>query len=229
MLKHHTGKLVIAILTVLVVAGILTPLLLASADFSYQFLPSPTSTPTATSTQPASPYLELSVSPPAVLPGTLFTLYITYHNIGLPYTNIQIDPSDIVVYEPALSMPCKYNEHPNGCTAITLRALAPGVVTFRASAGGEIFDQDCHCWYMGGASDNGPATLVITSPTWTDTVTTTYTLTPSLTPTATETFTPTATATMTPTLSQTPSPTLTPTITEIPTVSYKMYLPLVAR
>ena len=106
-------------------------------------------------------YLELSVEPPIVIPGELITLHIVYHNIGLPYTRISINPSNIVIYEPPLDMPCKYDQHPNGCTAITLRTLTTGVVTFSAWANGEVFDPDCQCWIFDDAYDNGPATAAI--------------------------------------------------------------------
>jgi len=106
-------------------------------------------------------HLELSMQPTTALPGSLVTLNIKYVRIGLPYTGISIDPPGLVVFEPPLSMPCKYNEHPTHCTAITLRTQAAGVVTFHAGATGEIYDETCHCFCMGGAQDDGPATLVI--------------------------------------------------------------------
>jgi hypothetical protein len=79
---------------------------------------------------------------------------------------ISVNPSELVTFEPPLAMPCKYSEHINGCTAITLRTLATGVVQFRAGATGEIFDESCQCFCMGGATDNGPATLIITNTIW---------------------------------------------------------------
>jgi hypothetical protein len=72
-------------------------------------------------------YLELSIEPAMALPGTLVTLNIAYHRIGLPYTGIGINPPDLVVFDPPLSMPCKYGEHINGCSAITFRTQASGV------------------------------------------------------------------------------------------------------
>lgn len=107
-----------------------------------------------------NPYLELALDSPIVTTDTLITLYVSYHNLGLPYTSIVITPPNLVEFEPFLSMPC------NGCTAITLRALAPGVVTFRANATGEVYDETCNCWYWGSAADNGPATLIISDTIW---------------------------------------------------------------
>lgn len=110
-------------------------------------------------------YLELSVKPAIVRPGTLVTLYIVYHNIGVPYTNISFTPEGLVAFDPPMEMPCKYYEH-GGCTEITLRALAVGVVEFRAGATGEIFDDGCNCWRWGGGTDIGPARLEIVDTLW---------------------------------------------------------------
>jgi len=114
----------------------------------------------------ANAYLGLSVEPPIVVTETLVTLHITYHNIGLPYTTIQVNPPNLAAFEPPLSMPCKYDQHPNGCTMITLRTQAIGVVQFTASATGEVYDETCRCWYWSGASDNGPASLIIAETLW---------------------------------------------------------------
>jgi hypothetical protein len=96
----------------------------------------------------------------------LITLNIAYHNIGLPYTYIHVNSSNIVTYEPPLSMPCQYDQHTNGCTAITFRTLTTGVVTFTASATGEVYDETCQCWYWGGGSDTGPASAIIADTIW---------------------------------------------------------------
>ncbi len=113
-----------------------------------------------------NPYLELSLDSPIVTTDTLITLYVRYHNLGLPYTSIVITPPNLVEFEPFLSMPCEYGQHPNGCTAITLRTLAPGVVTFRANATGEAYDETCNCWYWTNVEDNGPAILIIGDTIW---------------------------------------------------------------
>lgn len=109
-------------------------------------------------------YLELSIDPEQSRAGSLVTLNITYHNIGLPYTTIFIDQPDLVKFDPPLTMPCKFHEHPNGCQAITLRTLKPGVVKFTASAHGEIWSDQCQCWYFTTVTDNGSATAMITEP-----------------------------------------------------------------
>ncbi len=106
-------------------------------------------------------YLVLSVEPSYALPDTLVTLHIAYHRIGMPYTFVLIDQPDLVVFDPPMTMPCKYGEDFTGCKAITFRTQSTGVVHFTASAEGEIFGQDCHCWCFTGVQDNGPATLVI--------------------------------------------------------------------
>ena len=109
-------------------------------------------------------YLELSVDPGQSRAGSLITLNIKYVNIGLPYTTIYIDPPGLVQYDPELTMPCKFHEHPNGCQAITFRTLAPGEVKFEASAHGEIWSDQCQCWFFTTVTDNGPATAKITEP-----------------------------------------------------------------
>jgi hypothetical protein len=109
-------------------------------------------------------YLELSVEPAQTRAGGLITLNISYHNIGLPYTTISIDQPDLVEFDPPLSMPCKFHEHPNGCQAITFRTLAPGEVQFNASANGEIWSEQCQCWFFTTVTDNGPAKAKITEP-----------------------------------------------------------------
>lgn len=105
--------------------------------------------------------LELSVSPTTVRVGEPVTLNIAYHNIGLVYTQILMDPPGVVTFDPPLSMPCKYDSHPNGCKSITMRATAPGTVTITASATGEIYDPACTCFYFSGASSTAPVRILV--------------------------------------------------------------------
>lgn len=115
---------------------------------------------------PQSSYLELSVEPPVAFAGTLVTLTITYHNLGMPYTVINIDPPGLVAFDPPLSMPCKYYEHPTGCRVLPLQTLSSGVVQITAGATGEVYDEACHCFRWGGGTDNGPAVLTILEKGW---------------------------------------------------------------
>ena len=109
-------------------------------------------------------YLVLSVDPAQSRAGSLITLNISYINIGLPHTTISIDPPDLVEFYPLLTMPCKFHEHPSGCREITFRTLAPGEVQFNASAHGEIWSDQCQCWFFTTVTDNGPAIAKITEP-----------------------------------------------------------------
>ncbi len=111
-------------------------------------------------------YLELSMDPPFAAVGSLVTLHITYYNLGEPYAYINIIPEDLVAFDPPMTSPCKYYEHPDGCQSITFRALANGVVNFYVGATGEVWDEDCHCWYWGGGTSSTPARLVITDHVW---------------------------------------------------------------
>jgi endo-1,4-beta-xylanase len=111
-------------------------------------------------------YLELSVVPQIALSGTLVTLNITYHHIGMPYTAITSSPPGLVTFDPPLSMPCKYDQHPTGCQAIPFRTQSSGVVQFTAGASGEVYDEGCGCFRWGTALDNGPATLIIVDTLW---------------------------------------------------------------
>ena len=113
------------------------------------------SQPTVPNCTDPNAYLELSIVPRMAVPGTIVTLNIAYHRIGLPYAYIGMAPTGLADYEPPISMPCV------GCTSVTLLTQATGVVQFHAGATGELWGEDCHCWCMGGVSDNGPATLVI--------------------------------------------------------------------
>jgi hypothetical protein len=105
----------LAIMATLLVAGNITPIYSLGASGS-----DPQSNITA------DEYLELSVEPPVALTGSLVTLHIAYHHIGLPYTYIKVDPPDLVEFDPPMTMPCQYS-----CDAITFRALSSGEVQFK--------------------------------------------------------------------------------------------------
>lgn len=210
-------------------ASAFAALLILQSGFTAGVTPqtTPTVSATATTTTP-TPHLELAVESPTTPVGSLITLHITYVNLGLPYTTITVDPPTLAQFDPPLPQPCKYDQDPTGCTVITFRALAPGTVTFRASATGEIFDPGCSCYRFSGGSDNGPATVMITP------MTATTTATATMTPSATATSTPsgqgvylplilnsdqptTTTTTLTATATPYVPPTLTPTAPPIGT------------
>lgn len=113
---------------------------------------------------PTDAYLVLSVEPAKVVAGALITLNIEYRNIGLPYTFVFSSPTGLVVFDPPITLPCRFSEHPNGCRALTFRTTAPGIVLFHATAQGEVFDEKCGCWYFTFVSDNGAAALEIGEP-----------------------------------------------------------------
>ena len=106
-----------------------------------------------------TPHLELAVDPPTVQVGAKITLRIRYVNVGMPHTNITVDPPGLVHFDPPLDQPCKWGQDPTNCTLITFHANAPGTVTFRAEATGEIFDDGCSCWHWGHGS--GAVTMTI--------------------------------------------------------------------
>lgn len=107
------------------------------------------------------PHLELAVDASTVPVGAQITLRIVYVNVGMPHTTVAVDPPRLVHFDPPLAQPCKWGQHPTNCTAITFRADAPGTVTFRAAATGEIRDDVCSCWRWGNASDDGAVTVTI--------------------------------------------------------------------
>jgi endo-1,4-beta-xylanase len=150
-LTHRFTK----ILTIIASAVLLVAF--TSPPENYPYLP-PVAVPSCANPEA---HLELSMQPTTALTDTIVTLNISYVHIGLPYTYISIFPEGLVTYEPPLTVPCKYSEHPSHCTAITFRTQATGVVQFHAGATGELWDEVCHCWCMGSAQDDGPATLVI--------------------------------------------------------------------
>ncbi|MCA0351574.1 MAG: hypothetical protein LCH85_06225 [Chloroflexi bacterium] len=99
----------------------------------------PTITPingTATAT-PIVSGLFLS-APYLVNVGDVFTLTIQYINIGMPYTRVTNGSGGIGQFDPPLTMPCKFNQHPTQCRTIRLRAIAAGSLHLSASATGEV-------------------------------------------------------------------------------------------
>lgn len=113
------------------------------------------------STATSDPHLALSVTPVLVPVDGLVTLQIAYHGVGLPQTTITISPPAALEFDPPRAMPCRYDQDASRCTTFTLRARTPGSVTIRASASGEIFDQQCQCWRFTVVGDNGPAQVTI--------------------------------------------------------------------
>jgi hypothetical protein len=85
-------------------------------------------------------------------------------DIGLPFLYIGITLCGNVAFDPPISETCTTITQPlMGPSEITFRALKSGVVTFAASASGEICDMAC---YWGVAFDNGPAVVVIADTIW---------------------------------------------------------------
>jgi hypothetical protein len=156
MLKPNRGLnnyLILVLLTVLLCSGLFLSVDRIRAE---ELIPA--------QSQDEEAYLELSVDPVESRAGSLITLNISYVNIGLPHTTILIDPPDLVEFDPPLSMPCRFHEHPSECREITFRTLAPGEVQFNASAHGEIWSDQCQCWFFTTVSDNGPVIAKITEP-----------------------------------------------------------------
>ena len=99
----------------------------------------PTITPTSESPTVTPLVKELILSaPPLVNVGDAFSLTIQYVNIGVPSTGITLNPIGTVQFDPPLTMPCMYNQHPTGCRTIGLRAVAPGTIEIDAGATGEV-------------------------------------------------------------------------------------------
>jgi hypothetical protein len=144
--------------------ALLLPVSASGRDSGLRHSFKPAYTPGNTTTYSA--YLQLSIDPPIATTNSVVTLHIAYHNIGFVYTDIAISSTGLITFEPPLTMPCKYDQPPYGCTAITLRTLAPGVATFRAVADGEVYDESCHCWYWSFAADNGPVSVIIADVIW---------------------------------------------------------------
>lgn len=82
---------------------------------------------------------QLFLSAPYVVNvGDVFTLTIQYINIGMPYTRVTNGSGGIGQFDPPLTMPCKFNQHPTQCRTIRLRAIAAGSLHLSARATGEI-------------------------------------------------------------------------------------------
>jgi len=143
------------VIPVLLLLSILAPSLAAA-------VPSPASArePAFRDRAAIEHYLELSVTPALAEVGDLITLNIVYHNLGEPYLYANASPDGLVATDPPITMPCPY------CNSVTYRALAAGVVTFRAGATGEIYDEGCRCWRWSGGTDNGPVTVTIVDLLW---------------------------------------------------------------
>ncbi len=108
-----------------------------------------------------TPHLELVVEPASVPVGERVTLQIGYVGVGLVHTTITISPTGSLVFDPPLEMPCRYDEHPNGCTSITLRARQVGTVTINATASGEIYNPGCTCFHFTLVTSSNPAQFSI--------------------------------------------------------------------
>ncbi|MFD3165731.1 hypothetical protein [Herpetosiphon sp. NSE202] len=172
----------------------------------------PSGTPTITATaDPCFVQPELILSGPSqVVVGQVFTLSIQYINLGMPYASIGFNNSSLAQFDPALTMPCKYNEHPTGCSSITIRATNVGTLIINATATGESYN---HGWYWGWGSARAPLVVTISDPNATPTFTPSN---PCITPTSTPT--PNLGQRQAPQLTQTPSnPCVTPTSTPTPT------------
>ncbi|WP_110513928.1 hypothetical protein [Herpetosiphon llansteffanensis] len=178
----------------------------------------PSGTPTITATaDPCFVQPELILSGPSqVVVGQVFTLSIQYINLGMPYASIGFNNANLAQFDPALTMPCKYNQHPTGCSSITIRATNVGTLVINATATGESYN---HGWYWGWGSARAPLAVTIIDPNATPTFTPSN---PCITPSGTPTFTPTPNLgqRQAPQLTQTPTPSnpcVTPTFTPTPT------------
>ena len=113
-----------------------------------------------------SPRLALSTQPSVVEVGMQFQLTIAYRYIGFWRTDIHMDHPELAEYEPALEMPCQWDQHGDKCMSISLKAIAAGVVEFTAVAFGEIWDSTCMCWLWADVKDDGAARIVIVDELW---------------------------------------------------------------
>ncbi|XSG73301.1 hypothetical protein ACP8Y2_14035 [Herpetosiphon llansteffanensis] len=175
------------------------------------------------------PALVLS-GPSQVVVGQLFTLSIAYENIGMQHTTIRLSDDYLARFDPPLTMPCKYDQHPTRCQSITLRATSVGVLVIEAQARGESFNNG---WFWSTAGAKTPLTINIIDPNATSIPTATCVVNTAV-PTV-YTATPTPAGRQIPNLTQTPLPSYTatpnpcaatPTFTPTPTLpSYPCYTP----
>ncbi len=70
----------------------------------------PTSHPTRTATPLPTPtpycpesYIELRVDKPVVAVNEIFTLTLIYHNLGLPYTGVSLEPTGLADFDPTIT------------------------------------------------------------------------------------------------------------------------------
>ena len=188
---------------------------------------SPTRTPVPTpNIDPCYVHPTLFLNGPSqVNVGELFTLSITYENIGMQHTRIWFNDANLARFDPPLVMPCQYDRHPTRCERITLRATSVGTLVINADARGESFH---YGWYWSSAAARTPLTINVIDPNGTPVPTPTCvpaTLTP--TSTAQSTYTPTVVGQRVPDLTQTPSPSSTSTSTPVPcqpAVSHQLIL-----
>ncbi|ABX05352.1 MAG TPA: hypothetical protein DEF47_21410 [Herpetosiphon sp.] len=188
---------------------------------------SPTRTPVPTpNIDPCYVHPTLFLNGPSqVNVGELFTLSITYENIGMQHTRIWFNDANLARFDPPLVMPCQYDRHPTRCERITLRATSVGTLVINADARGESFH---YGWYWSSAAARTPLTINVIDPNGTPVPTPTCvpaTLTP--TSTAQPTYTPTVVGQRVPDLTETPTPSSTSTITPVPcqpAVSHQLIL-----
>ncbi|XSG73302.1 hypothetical protein ACP8Y2_14040 [Herpetosiphon llansteffanensis] len=173
-------------------------------------IPNLTATPTPTA-NPCFVQPELVLSGPSqVQIGQLFTVSIQYINLGMPHASISLNDPNLAQFEPALTMPCKYNEHPTQCRSITLRATNVGTLEINATATGESYNNG---WYWGSGSARAPLSIMVFNPNGNQTITPTATCfvnPPTPSPFVWPTLTPMAVGPRIPNLTATLPPTATP-------------------
>lgn len=125
------------------------------------------STPTPECEPGESPSkIEIAITPSQVRVGDIATLSIRYTAVFLPYLYFHVWPDQLLETEPPLRSPCRHDEHPTGCQAITFQARATGVVTATAYASGEIvYCEEPGRWvFAWGATATKSAVAVVGPP-----------------------------------------------------------------